>query len=162
MLTVLMASLCFLPSKLSSQTSLALKWNHFFEQKNNCSVRKKIQNFNILNYLHFPKIKMHPKKYIVTAYAQGEPGVGNITFTGNKVKHGTVAVDPRVIPFKSKIWIPSLKFYGIADDIGGFIRGHHIDLYVSSRHQAMRFGRKKLDIFIFPSNKPLWRHHRRP
>jgi 3D (Asp-Asp-Asp) domain-containing protein len=127
-------------------------------------VKKVNYTFNIADLFRkqFPEPPHYKAKFVVTMYAKGEPDVTDTTFTGHKVRHGTVAVDPRFIPFGSKIYIPQLKFHGIADDVGGMIRRHHIDLYVTSRHQCNRFGRQKMDIIVYPSNKPLWRHRKRP
>lgn len=101
-------------------------------------------------------------KYVVTGYATGEPGVGYITNRGHRVKHGTIAVDPRVIPFGSKIYVPGYG-WGIADDTGGKIKGRHIDVYLPSRHLANRFGRKHLDIIVYPAKhlKPHKNHKKK-
>ena len=44
-----------------------------------------------------------------------------------KQGYGVVAVDPKVIPLYSKLYIPG---YGIAiaGDVGGYIKGNKIDL----------------------------------
>ena len=93
--------------------------------------------------------KPYKAKYTVTAYATGEPGVGHITYTGHRVHLGVVAVDPKVIPLGSHVYIPRYGWF-IADDIGGKIKGRHIDMYVASRHQAGRFGRQKWIIGVYP------------
>lgn len=50
-----------------------------------------------------------------------------ITYTGKRATRGIVAVDPRVIPFHTRMYIPGYGF-GAAEDIGGAIKGRHIDL----------------------------------
>jgi resuscitation-promoting factor RpfB len=92
------------------------------------------------------------EKYIVTAYSQGEKNVGFITKTGNRVKRGTIAVDPRYIPYGSKIYVPGYG-WGIADDCGGAIKRRHIDVYLTSRHSASRWGRKILNIIVYLKRK---------
>lgn len=45
----------------------------------------------------------------VTAYTPYDAGCTGITATGTKAGYGTVAVDPRVIPLGSKVYIPGLR-----------------------------------------------------
>lgn len=76
-----------------------------------------------------------------------------ITASGTKARPGVVAVDPRVIPLGTKLYIQSLdgtKDYGfaIAEDKGGAIKGNKIDLYFETRSQCMNFGRRKVKVFI--------------
>lgn len=85
---------------------------------------------------------------IATAYSSSDPGVDRITSTGTQVKEGrTIAVDPWVIPYGSRVYIPG---YGwrIAEDCGGAIKGNKIDIYFESRSEALRFGRRKMTILV--------------
>jgi 3D (Asp-Asp-Asp) domain-containing protein len=48
--------------------------------------------------------------------------------------HESIAVDPRVIPLGSQVYVPAYRRDGhggwfIAQDTGGAITGHHIDVY---------------------------------
>ncbi|MCL5746542.1 MAG: 3D domain-containing protein, partial [Acidobacteria bacterium] len=55
-----------------------------------------------------------------------------------------VAADPRVLPLGSQIRVSDPKGYsGIYDviDTGRKVRGHHIDIFMHSRHRALEFGR---------------------
>lgn len=56
----------------------------------------------------------------------GEPGYG-ITASGRQAGIGVVAVDPRVVPFRSNVYVPG---YGVAfaGDTGGGVKGRFIDL----------------------------------
>ncbi|RYL93492.1 peptidoglycan-binding protein LysM [Sporolactobacillus sp. THM7-4] len=82
------------------------------------------------------------KKIRVSSTAYCELGK---TATGyNLRKHPSakvVAVDPRVIPLGSKVYVPG---YGtaIARDTGGRIKGHIIDVHFKSHKQAIQWGRK--------------------
>lgn len=63
----------------------------------------------------------------------GHPEFG-ITYTGIKAKRGVIAVDPKVIPLGTKVYVEILgdmPDYGfaVAADIGGAIKGNKIDLY---------------------------------
>lgn len=62
------------------------------------------------------------------------------TATGTYVHWGAVATDPRVIPLGTRMWVPGYGA-GRAEDTGGAIWGHHIDVWVPSCSQAMRMTR---------------------
>ncbi|MDO8611562.1 MAG: G5 domain-containing protein [Dehalococcoidia bacterium] len=61
-----------------------------------------------------------------TWYTAASAGGGN-TATGTVVRKGTVAVDPRVIPLGTQMYIPGYG-YGVAEDTGGAVIGNIIDL----------------------------------
>jgi 3D (Asp-Asp-Asp) domain-containing protein len=61
-----------------------------------------------------------------TWYTAASAG-GGTTATGTAVRKGTVAVDPRVIPLGTRMYIPGYG-YGVAEDTGGGIIGNVIDL----------------------------------
>ena len=76
-----------------------------------------------------------------------------ITASGTKVRPGVVAVDPRVIPLGTKLYIQSLdgsSDYGfaVAEDKGGAIKGNKIDLFFESAEQVRQFGRRKVKVYI--------------
>ena len=75
----------------------------------------------------------------VTAYTPYDAGCTGITASGTKAGYGTVAVDPRVIPLGSKVYIPG---YGtaVATDTGGAIKGNHIDIYVADHDRCNALG----------------------
>ena len=78
---------------------------------------------------------------------------GTTTATGMKVRYGVVAVDPRVIPLGSRLYIEAENgtwIYGtaVAADTGGAIKGNKIDLYVESYSDAINFGRRKAKVYI--------------
>lgn len=85
-----------------------------------------------------------------TMYATGEPGVGTITYTGMKVRTGAIAVDPKVIPLGSLIYVEGYG-YGVAADIGGAIKGHWVDLFTHNHRQAaIEFGIQRRRVWILP------------
>ena len=96
-------------------------------------------------------------KFVVTAYSSSDKGVGKYTYTGKRVRKGMVAVDPKVIPLHSRIYIPGYG-HAIAEDIGGGVKGRHIDVYMPSRGGAIRWGRKRLYVQIIPSKRGTRRH----
>ena len=82
-----------------------------------------------------------------TAYTTEDPGCGLYTFRGNRLRKGLIAVDPRVIPLGTKLYIPGYG-YAVADDTGGAIKGNKIDLGYESRSEAFKFGRRTLTIYV--------------
>jgi 3D (Asp-Asp-Asp) domain-containing protein len=71
----------------------------------------------------------------ISAYAHGTR-----TASGTPVRWGVVAVDPRVIPFGSRLMIEGFDTVFVAEDTGGAVRGNHIDVYFPDRADAVRFG----------------------
>jgi len=76
-----------------------------------------------------------------------------ITYTGVRVKRGIVAVDPRVIPLGTRLYVEGLEGladygYAVAADIGSAIKGNKIDLYMEGQEVVDRFGRKKVRVYI--------------
>ena len=58
-----------------------------------------------------------------------------------------IAVDPKVIPFGSKVWVEG---YGeaIAGDTGSAIKGNRIDVLMGSKSKAMNWGRQTVKVKI--------------
>ena len=70
-----------------------------------------------------------------------------ITATGKKARWGTVAVDKRVIMRGSTLRIkgfPNTIFR--AEDVGGAIKGKHIDVWFPSHREALKFGVRNINI----------------
>lgn len=76
------------------------------------------------------------------------PGYADgITATGTKATEGrTIAVDPRVIPYGSKVIINGHEY--IAEDCGGVIKGNRIDIFFDSHSAALDFGRQTAEVYI--------------
>jgi len=82
---------------------------------------------------------------------------GGITATGIEPFVGHVAVDPRRIPYGSRLFIqtPDGSFiygYALAVDTGGdLLRGRiDIDLFFPSNAEAWQHGVRRMDVFILP------------
>ena len=88
--------------------------------------------------------------YELTAYCPCARCCGNtrgITSTGTKATAGrTIAVDPRKIPYGSKVIINGHIY--IAEDCGGAIKGNRIDIFCNSHSEAIAFGRRKTIVGI--------------
>ena len=101
-------------------------------------------------------------KMVATAYEAGPRSTGKrpgdkgygITASGARAKRGTVAVDPRVIPLGTKLYIksltPGVPDYGfaIAQDTGGAIKGNKIDLFMDTVWECLQFGRRPVMVYI--------------
>ena len=88
-----------------------------------------------------------------TAYTHTDAGCNMITATGTTVHWGTVAVDPRMIPYGTKMFIVSNDgkyVYGLsaAEDCGGSIKGNRIDLYMPTTKQCFAFGMRNCTIYF--------------
>ncbi|HWQ88658.1 MAG TPA: ubiquitin-like domain-containing protein [Desulfitobacteriaceae bacterium] len=85
------------------------------------------------------------RAYLMTATAYTHPG--GITASGAPVRWGVVAVDPRVIPLGTKLYVEG---YGSATalDTGGLIRGNRIDLYMNSIEAARSWGARPVVVYI--------------
>ncbi len=93
-------------------------------------------------------------KKIITGKATAYCG-GGITSTGVAAMPGRIAVDPKQIPYGTKMYIVSTdgKYvygYCVAADTGGFVKKHSAiaDLYMHSYDDCMQFGRRYVDIYI--------------
>lgn len=82
-----------------------------------------------------------------SAYLPGDGNGDGVTAMGIPATYGVAAVDPRVIPLGTRLYIEG---YGeaIAADTGGAIRGSKIDLCMESYSEAMRFGRRDVTVYI--------------
>jgi 3D (Asp-Asp-Asp) domain-containing protein len=70
------------------------------------------------------------------------------TRTGTRAEYGVIAVDPKVIPLGTLMYVEGYGF-GIAEDTGGAIKGNKIDVCIESRQKAMAWGRRKVKVHIF-------------
>jgi len=72
---------------------------------------------------------------------------GNKTATGVQPSQGMIAVDPKVIPLGSRVYVEGYG-YAIAADTGGAIRGNRIDVFFPTLRQCINWGRKSIHIYI--------------
>lgn len=101
-------------------------------------------NGNPVNY----KSKMTVR---ATAYTY----TGNNCATGVAPKPGYIAVNPKVIPYGTKLYIKSpdgkiIYGYAVAADTGGFIKKHPtgIDLFLTSESACQSFGVRQMEVYI--------------
>ncbi|CAB1128527.1 exported protein of unknown function [Candidatus Hydrogenisulfobacillus filiaventi] len=88
---------------------------------------------------------------------------GPVTFYGQPLVAGDVAVDPRVIPLGSRLYItgyrspdlPQPGFYAVACDTGDAIQGDRIDIFLNGGPaQVAAFGIQAVRVTILPAPRP--------
>lgn len=86
-----------------------------------------------------------------TGKDSSSPGY-NRTATGTQAKrdpngYSTIAVDPRIIPLGTKVYVEGYGF-AVAEDTGGAIKGNKIDVYFPSHSEALQWGVKYKNVYI--------------
>ncbi len=79
---------------------------------------------------------------------KGKKKAVGITASGTRARVGTIAADTSRYPFGTIIYVPGYG-YGKVEDIGGGIKGNHIDLFFRTHKQAMQWGKKKVKAQIW-------------
>ena len=84
-------------------------------------------------------------KLRVDAVAYSLPGK---TAIGMPVGKGVVAVDPKLIPLRTRLFVPG---YGqaIAADVGSAIKGRLIDVWFPTDAEARAWGRRSVVITVY-------------
>lgn len=99
-----------------------------------------------------------PIKAIVTAYAPYDnksgicnDGTPDTTATNTKPEYGTLAADPKRIPYGTRIYVPEYG-YGTVEDTGSALRKDkdniRIDVYMDTYEEAIEWGKKEMIIYI--------------
>ena len=90
------------------------------------------------------------KSMTATAYTAGHGGADYTTATGTFVEVGTVAVDKKVIPLGTRMYIVTNDgiVYGmsVARDTG--VKGNKVDLYYNTYRECIEFGRRSCTVYI--------------
>ena len=79
-------------------------------------------------------------------------GYGQKNASGKVARPGTIAVDPKVIPLGSRVYVVAADgkswVYGlaVAEDTG--VKGNIIDLYLMTDNECVNFGRRKATVYV--------------
>lgn len=98
--------------------------------------------------------------FVATAYTHFDAGCDEFTANGAPVKWGVVAVDPKVIPYGTRMFITTVDgsfIYGVstAEDCGGAIQNKRLDLYMPTLEEAFQFGVK--DCYVYFLGDANWK-----
>ncbi len=128
------------------------------------SIRKTVLSFVVVLFISLLSMifvnSLQAKVFTATAYCSCKKCCDKdpsnkwygITASGRKARWGTVAVDRRLIKLGSRLRIEGFpKTVFRADDVGGAIKGKHIDLWFPSHRKALEFGRQKLVVELVNS-----------
>ncbi|GBG09939.1 hypothetical protein PAT3040_04622 [Paenibacillus agaridevorans] len=106
---------------------------------------------------HIYKKELQVKATAYTAAASENGKWGAVDYFGNNLKVGTIAVDPKMIPLGTKLFVKGYSYNGLpaggmiatATDIGGSIKGNRIDIFVpGTTQQAKKFGFQDVTVYI--------------
>ena len=109
-------------------------------------------------FTYWRKIRMQASSYSAgTAGVSPDKSYYGRTYTGERMRYGIVAVDPTIIPLRSKVFVPG---YGQGDalDIGSAIRARRIDLGYDDSNLVL--WNKWVDVYLLwpppASNQITW------
>lgn len=96
----------------------------------------------------------YSKKLTVSATAY-TAAAGKKTASGRVAQYGVIAVDPKVIPLGTRLYVESTDDgkswqygYCVAGDTGGAVKGNKIDLFFNSRSECLQFGRRSAIVYV--------------
>lgn len=70
------------------------------------------------------------------------------TASGKMAKVGTIAADTKKYPFGTIMYIPGYG-YGEVQDVGGAIKGEHIDLFFKDHKAALKWGKQQKQVQVW-------------
>lgn len=88
---------------------------------------------------------------VATGYSPYEGSATGRCATGMHAGYGVVAVDPRVIPLHSLLYIEGYG-YAIAGDTGGAIKHNRIDLGHNTYREAENVGRRRVHVYVISAH----------
>ena len=75
-----------------------------------------------------------------------DPNYG-ITYSGEYVQEGMIAADTNILPINTTVYIKGLGVY-VVKDIGEYIVGNRVDIYMEDKNKAIKFGRQERELII--------------
>jgi len=108
------------------------------------------------DHKHKQPMNRHERgKFVAFAYTSS-----NKTAEGKAPVPGlTIAADPSILPLGSRVRIsgagPWSGEYRVGD-VGGKIKGRKVDIFMTSQQEAVRFGRREIEVVLLnPAQPPL-------
>lgn len=74
-------------------------------------------------------------------YANGYTATGTLATEGR-----TIAVDPKVIPYGTKVVIDGHVY--VAEDCGGGVKNKHIDMFFNDHQAALNWGKQEREVYL--------------
>ena len=117
----------------------------YAQESNNTRIEISNKDNKVINIKRgFDKMNGKEMKVRATAYCN-DP----ITSTGKKPRpYHTLAVDPKVIPYGTRVYIPEFNKVFIAEDCGGAIKNNRIDIYMNNEYECRQWGVRNITIII--------------
>ncbi len=115
------------------------KQNKLLSAEDHATTAKPAENVTATSTLTAPQL------YVATAYSRKGRGA-----SGMGVRAGTIAADPRVLPFGTRVRLDAGTYSGeyVVTDSGSAIKGRKIDVWIPSFHEACRFGRRNVKLSV--------------
>lgn len=107
------------------------------------------------SYAYSKSLNVQATAYTAAASENGKWGA--VDYFGDKLKVGTIAVDPKMIPLGTKLYVTGYDYKGLpvggmiatATDIGGSIKGNRVDIFVpGTTSEAKSFGIQSVKVFV--------------
>ena len=89
--------------------------------------------------------EIEPEEFQATAYC-----LKGRTASGEYVREGIIAADPRVLPIGTVVHIKAGRYTGTytVKDTGGLIKGRKVDIYIPNYKEAKAFGKRRVKIKV--------------